>query len=399
MIRDRETAAGGSVSIQTDITELKRAEERLMHQKAVLEATMENMDQGISMFDADLNAVAFNSKFFSLLDLPDDRFSIGDSIEKWLRFNAERGEYGPGDIAEQVSERVELARQFVPHQFERVRPDGLVLEVIGNPVESGGFVTTYTDITERKRSEEALRKVQEQAEEAEARLMDAVENISEGFVLYDADDRLVLCNKTFRDFWGYSDTEAAPGVHWQELDRLDVERGKVGSGSETYEPRRVEWRQQRQRPDVGRLSFIGVEVQFTDGRWPLTRDRKTAAGGNVSIQTDITERKHAEAALLKAKRRAEEASTQVAEKNQMLESLSNQLSKYLSPQVYASIFSGEQSVEIASERKKLTVFFSDIADFAGTTESLESEELTNLLNHYLTEMSKIALDYGATIDK
>ncbi len=83
----------------------------------------------------------------------------------------------------------------------------------------------------------------------------------------------------------------------------------------------------------------------------------------------------------------------------MLESLSNQLSKYLSPQVYASIFAGEQSVEIASKRKKLTVFFSDIADFAGTTDSLESEELTNLLNHYLTEMSKIALDHGATIDK
>jgi class 3 adenylate cyclase len=83
----------------------------------------------------------------------------------------------------------------------------------------------------------------------------------------------------------------------------------------------------------------------------------------------------------------------------MLESLSSQLSKYLSPQVYASIFSGAQSVEVTSKRKKLTVFFSDIADFTGTTDSLESEELTNLLNHYLTEMSNIALDYGATIDK
>jgi len=117
------------------------------------------------------------------------------------------------------------------------------------------------------------------------------------------------------------------------------------------------------------------------------------------IGTDITERKRAEEALVEAKRRAEDAGKLVAEKNRMLESLSNQLSKYLSPQVYASIFSGEQSVEIASKRKKLTVFFSDIADFAGTTDSLESEELTNLLNHYLTEMSKIALDFGATIDK
>ena len=73
--------------------------------------------------------------------------------------------------------------------------------------------------------------------------------------------------------------------------------------------------------------------------------------------------------------------------------------KYLSPQVYSQIFTGEQTVGISSKRKKLTIFFSDIADFTETTESLESEELTGLLNRYLTEMTEIALAHGATIDK
>jgi adenylate cyclase len=89
----------------------------------------------------------------------------------------------------------------------------------------------------------------------------------------------------------------------------------------------------------------------------------------------------------------------VSEQKRALEILSTKLSKYLSPQVYSSIFTGERSVEIASSRKKLTIFFSDIADFTETTDDLESEELTGLLNHYLTEMAKIALDHGATIDK
>jgi class 3 adenylate cyclase/CHASE3 domain sensor protein/putative methionine-R-sulfoxide reductase with GAF domain len=97
--------------------------------------------------------------------------------------------------------------------------------------------------------------------------------------------------------------------------------------------------------------------------------------------------------------RSEDANKRVTEQNRLLESVSTKLSKYLSPQVYASIFSGRQNVEISSQRKKLTVFFSDIADFTETTDSLESEELTNLLNRYLTEMSRIALDHGATIDK
>jgi class 3 adenylate cyclase/HAMP domain-containing protein len=100
-----------------------------------------------------------------------------------------------------------------------------------------------------------------------------------------------------------------------------------------------------------------------------------------------------------ARRRTEEANERVLEQNRMLESLSSKLSKYLSPQVYSSIFTGSQSVEISAKRKKLTVFFSDIAGFTETADKMESEDLTQLLNHYLTEMSQIALAHGATIDK
>jgi class 3 adenylate cyclase len=89
----------------------------------------------------------------------------------------------------------------------------------------------------------------------------------------------------------------------------------------------------------------------------------------------------------------------VSEQNAKLESLSSQLARYLSPQLYRSLFKGEKNVEVAAQRKKLTIFFSDIAGFTETTDMLESEELTSLLNHYLREMSAIALEYGATIDK
>jgi class 3 adenylate cyclase/HAMP domain-containing protein/putative methionine-R-sulfoxide reductase with GAF domain len=90
---------------------------------------------------------------------------------------------------------------------------------------------------------------------------------------------------------------------------------------------------------------------------------------------------------------------QVLEHNRVLESVSKKLSKYLSPQVYASIFSGEQKVEISSRRKRLTVFFSDIAGFTEIADKMESEDLTKLLNHYLSEMTRIGLEFGATIDK
>lgn len=101
-------------------------------------------------------------------------------------------------------------------------------------------------------------------------------------------------------------------------------------------------------------------------------------------------------ALTKEQRQANEI---IARKNNELESLSKKLSKYLSPQIYQSIFTGAQNVEITSSRKKLTIFFSDVVNFTETTDKLESEDLTNLLNRYLTEMTDIALRHGATVDK
>ena len=95
----------------------------------------------------------------------------------------------------------------------------------------------------------------------------------------------------------------------------------------------------------------------------------------------------------------EERNTALDEKTRMLESLSVKLSKYLSPQVYASIFTGSRDVELATERKRLTVFFSDIKDFTATTADMQPEDLTAMLNRYFTAMSKIALAYGAHIDK
>ena len=90
---------------------------------------------------------------------------------------------------------------------------------------------------------------------------------------------------------------------------------------------------------------------------------------------------------------------ELAEANDFLAAVSMKIAKYISPQIYKSIFSGQRDVAIATERKKLTIFFSDIQNFTATTERLQPEDLTALLNEYFTEMSTIALRHGATVDK
>ncbi len=103
--------------------------------------------------------------------------------------------------------------------------------------------------------------------------------------------------------------------------------------------------------------------------------------------------------LAAQKKIADEAKVEVERKSKEVEAISTKLSRYLSPQIHEQIFSGKQDAEVKSNRKKLTIFFSDIVGFTSISDELESEEITNLLNFYLNEMSDIALEYGGTIDK
>jgi len=107
--------------------------------------------------------------------------------------------------------------------------------------------------------------------------------------------------------------------------------------------------------------------------------------------------------LLRMSDRGEAKLNELAEvletKNAMLESLSDKLSRYLAPQIYKVIFEGSQDVSLETKRKKLTVFFSDLKGFTEISENLQPEALTYLLNNYFSEMSAIAIEYGATIDK
>jgi len=147
-----------------DITNSKRAEEKLLRQKEIIETVIENMGQAVSMFDENLNLVVCNQQFIDLLGFPEALGKPGTSLADHFRYNAERGEYGPGDVDEQIQERMVLASKFTPHHFERTRNDGMILDVSGIPVPSGGFVTTYTDITERKKTEQRQQQIHEGTE-------------------------------------------------------------------------------------------------------------------------------------------------------------------------------------------------------------------------------------------
>jgi len=129
--------------------------------REVAQEALHHLDQGVSIYDADLNLTLFNEHFIELLEFPKEMVRHGTRFEDLIRYNARRGEYGPGDEDQQVRERVAKARNPTHHSYRRTRPDGTVIQVDGNPLPSGGFIATYTDITEKVRAEAFLRNIVE----------------------------------------------------------------------------------------------------------------------------------------------------------------------------------------------------------------------------------------------
>ena len=165
-IRRRPTPDGGFVATHSDITERKRAEQTMARQRELLETTLESMDQGITMFDSDLNLVAHNERFVEIMNFPPDAFHPGLPYIELARIAARRGEYGPGDPEELARQRTEDARSYDSGRFERSQPGGVFLDIRRTMVPTGGFVSTFTDITDRKRMELELVEAREAAEDA-----------------------------------------------------------------------------------------------------------------------------------------------------------------------------------------------------------------------------------------
>jgi len=263
-------------------------------QAAMLRRALDRMDEGFSVFDAELRLVAWNTRYVKLLRLPRRMAQSGTPLEAVLRHLAEHGAYGTGDVDAEVQKRLVRARAGRAYRSQHRTPDGGMVEIRHNPLPEGGRVSIYHDVTADREREAALVSARDEAARVHQLLTTAIEAMSDGFALYDAEEKLVMFNRRYREIYASLADILVPGMRYEDMLHRGLERG-VFSVAKDQEP---VWLADR----LAKFRKPGPPFERTlaNGTWLRIADYPLPGGGMVSVRTEVTEAKRREEHLQRA---------------------------------------------------------------------------------------------------
>ncbi|OQA32866.1 MAG: Sensor protein ZraS [Betaproteobacteria bacterium ADurb.Bin341] len=275
----------GAIWLVEDITERKRIEAELSHKSELLQAAIDHMPGGMAVFDQDLHYTLFSHNVGAFFDLPPEMIRVGLTYEEVLRYFAERGDFGPGDIETLVEQQIRPVRERTIVHSERKIPNGTILEVWRRPLPSGAVVSVFQDITERKRIEAELSQKSEL-------LQAAIDHMPGGMAVFDQDLRYTLFSHNVGAFFDLPPEMIRVGLTYEEVLRYFAERGDFGPGD-------IETLVEQQIRPVRERQVVHGERKIPNGTILEVWRRPLPSGAIVSVFQDITERKRGETELKK----------------------------------------------------------------------------------------------------
>lgn len=281
IIYRKPMADGGFIITFTDITEDIRIKEEAEGQAKLLKLVLDSIQQGIRVFDKDMNLVLANRRLVEAFGYPEAFAQKGATYESTVRISAQAGEFGPGDVQEMVSDRLEWGRAAISHGSIRKTPSGRYVKKQRDAIPGGGFVSTYTDVTELVHAEaEIARK--------SALLQLTQEHMGDGVSVYDEHLRLINFNERWVEIWGVPPSLACVGTSYLDIMHRNISLGSFGpvADAEDFIAKRID--------ALLAEKFTSTELHRPDGKTILIRRHAAPNGVIVINHTDITRLKQAE---------------------------------------------------------------------------------------------------------
>ena len=305
MAAARKRATGGMVAKRLAAMRASAMARKL----ALFDTILESMSQGYCVFDAELRLVSFNKRYIELLGFDKGAIRPGMMMAEILRDLAWRGDFGDGDIERIVADRLAFhGGADKSLEFERVRANGVVLSICRRPMPDGGFITTFSDVTEQRRTQTAFA--------AQSALLETtLHHMPHGVAVYNANQELVISNDVHRQLLELPPGLAVPGRKFADILRHNALRGEYGNGDPEEEVR-------KRVASVARHEHSRREYTRANGVSMLMRRAPMPNGGFVITYVDISEEKRAQSALINAKEQAEVANRS---KSEFLANVSHEL--------------------------------------------------------------------------
>ena len=263
---------------------LDETSQAIRFNRRLLETTLENLSQGVTVVDASQRLAGWNSRYEEIMGYPPGLLSVGKPVTDLVRYNAARGRYG-ADVDARIAQRVRLLRDGTPFRYESEFSDGRVIEIRGQPMPDGGYVTTYTDITESKQTERALRS-------SERQVRTYTDNAPALIAYVDADRCYRFANKAYLAYAGTTREEIIGAPLHAVLDE-----GQLMARSpwldRAFAGERQGFELEMTGADGDSRYMLGTYIPDVDGDGTVT--------GVYAVFQDITERRRAELGLEEAK--------------------------------------------------------------------------------------------------
>jgi len=288
-VRLRPMANGGWVGTYEDVTDRERAAEQIREQNLRFDVAVNNMARGLCMFDADNRLVVCNDLYVDIFGADPEVVKPGITLREVFAHGVARGAYPGMTVDELMARRLAMLGKKRPCSYDQTMADGRTVSVSICPMADGGWVGTFEDISERRDVEAERAAAVRQLKEQYLRFDAALNNMSQGLLMLDADLRLIVCNRRYLKTYNLSPEVVVPGVTMRELLAHSVAVGNHPdmSAEQLYAD-------YLSRIDGGGDSY---DWHLSDGRVIKIVHQRMPHGGWVATHEDITERHRAEESI------------------------------------------------------------------------------------------------------